>query len=66
MKKKFKLAVTWEMCGVVEVEGENLEDAMNNFNEKVDEIELPVEFQQYVDSSFRLSSDDVEEMEAMI
>jgi hypothetical protein len=30
--RKFKLPVTWEMCGVMEVEAESLEDASMKVN----------------------------------
>ena len=53
--KTFKLPVTWEMCGIVEVEAESLEDAIANFDPHTDE--LPAE-PQYVDGSFQLSDTD--------
>ena len=59
-----RLAVTWEMAGYVDVEADTLEDAMGKFNNESDYIKLPTNG-EYVDGSFQLSSDDVEEMEAM-
>lgn len=65
-KRKFwKIPVTWESYGVVEVEGNSPEEALENFKKHIDEYELP-EQQHYVDDSFRLSSDDDEEVIAMI
>ncbi len=60
-----KVAVTWQMCGYVDIpDAKTMEEAMDRFNEESDCIELP-EHGEYVDGSFALSSDSVEEMEAM-
>ena len=59
-----KVAVTWEMCGYVDIEADTMEEAMKTFNEDSDYIKLPNDG-EYVDGSFRLSSNDVEEMEEM-
>lgn len=59
-----RLAVTWEMCGYVDVEANTLEEAMEKFNKESDYIKLPNG--DYVDGSFQLSTDDVEEMEATV
>lgn len=59
-----KVAVTWEMCGYVDIDAETMEEAMEKFNENSDHIKLPTNG-EYVDGSFQLSSEDVEEMEAM-
>lgn len=59
-----KVAVTWEMCGYVDIDAETMEKAMEKFNEDSDYIKLPTNG-EYVDGSFQLSSEDVEEMEAM-
>lgn len=61
---KQRVAVTWQMCGFVEIEADTMEDAMDKFNEESDHIKLPTDG-EYVDGSFELSSDDVDEMEAM-
>lgn len=63
-EKIMKVAVTWEVCGYVDIEAETMEEAMEYFNENSDEIKLPDDF-DYVDGSFQLSSQDVEEMETM-
>jgi hypothetical protein len=59
-----RLAVTWEMAGYVDVEANTLEEAMEKFREESDYIELPNG--DYVDGSFRLSTEDVDEMEAIV
>lgn len=59
-----KLAVTWEMAGYVDVKANTLEEAMEKFNEESDYIELPNG--DYVDGSFRLSTEDVDEMDEIV
>ena len=59
-----KVAVTWEMCGYVDIDAETMEEAMEKFNEESEDIEIPRNG-EYVDGSFQLTSDDVEEMKAM-
>lgn len=59
-----RLAVTWEMAGHVDVEADTLEDAMEKFNKESDYIKLPNG--DYVDGSFRLSTEDVDEMKAIV
>ena len=56
---KFKIPVTWEVCGVVEVESETLEDAVRYFEENSDNIPLPSD-SEYVDGSFGLSCNDID------
>ena len=48
----FKIPVTWEMYGVVEIEAETLSEAVDIFDDTEDVIELPLEG-YYVDASFR-------------
>lgn len=62
--RQIKVAVTWQMCGFVEVEAEDMEEAMEKFENGSDVIPLPSDG-EYVDGSFELSSYDVEAMEAM-
>ena len=59
-----KVAVTWEMCGYVDIDADTMEEAMEKFNNESDYIKLPTNG-EYVDGSFELSSDDIDEMEAM-
>lgn len=61
-KKKFKLPVTWEVYGVVEVEAESLDAAVDYFNKNSDDIPLPEEC-HYVDASFALSCDEISYLE---
>ena len=60
-----KLAVTWQMCGYVDIDADTMEEAMEKFYEESDHIKLPRDG-EYVDGSFELSTDDVDEMESMI
>lgn len=62
--KKFKVPVTWEMYGTVEVYAENAEKANLYVRNNPDEFGLPIN-KDYVDDSFRLSSDNLEENIAM-
>lgn len=67
IKKTWKIPVTWECYGVVEVEGETIEDAIEEFNRVEDETEgFALPEGEYVDGSFRLSEDDPEELKALI
>ena len=59
-----RLAVTWEMAGYVDVEANTLEDAMEKFEKESDYIKLPNG--DYVDGGFRLSTEDVDEMDAIV
>jgi hypothetical protein len=60
--KKFYLPVTWEECGVVEVEATSLEEAVEYFKENSCNINTPHE-SHYVEGSFCLSTDEVEELQ---
>lgn len=46
----FKISVTWESYGVVEIEADTLEEAIEKFDATSDEIKLPEG--DYVDGSF--------------
>lgn len=57
--KKYKIPVTWEVAGFVEVEAESIEKAINKFdNEIVDTCELP-KSEVYVGGSFGRSCRDL-------
>lgn len=57
--KKFKIPVTWEVCGIVEVEACTLEDAIERFdNGYGDMCGLPRD-SEYIDGSFRRACDDL-------
>ena len=51
---KVKLPVTWEVCGMVEVEADSVAEAMDVFRETRDDIDLPCDW-EYVDGSFDLT-----------
>jgi len=65
MKKTWKVPVTWEVCGEVDIEANSLEEAVEIFKEKMDEVPLPSE-SYYVDGSFRLTSENLEELRSMV
>lgn len=50
--KTFKIPVTWEVYGVVEIEAETLDEAIKIFDDTEDQIGLPTDW-DYVDASFR-------------
>lgn len=58
--KKYKIPVTWEMCGTVEVYAESTEMAVKYTQDNLDELPPPDDA-EYVDDSFKLSSDSLEE-----
>ena len=51
MKKWFKIPVTWEEYGEIEIEATSLEEAIAIFDEKEDEYSLPEG--EYIDGSFK-------------
>jgi len=61
---KQRIAVTWEMCGYIEVEANSIEEAMEKVKVDSDDYPLPYD-STYVDGSFTLSTDDAELMKEM-
>ena len=59
---KFKLPVTWELCGAIEVEAATLQDAIDQFEPS--DHETP-SADEYVDGSFRLTDTDPEALRSM-
>lgn len=51
MKKWYKIPVTWESYGIIEVEAESLEQAIEEFDREEENYDLPDA--QYVDGSFK-------------
>ena len=51
-KKVWKIPVTWEVYGIVEIEAESLDEAIKIFDETEDEISLPLD-SEYIDGSFK-------------
>lgn len=64
-KKVWKVPVTWEVYGVVEVDAETKEEAIKIVMNDEDDVPLPTE-SYYIDGSFRVSTDDLEELKAMV
>ena len=62
--KLWKIPVTWEMCGYAYVDAPTLEGAMEKVRCDNDDIPLPGDA-SYVDGSFDLSYDDVEEVRSL-
>lgn len=62
---KQRIAVVWQACGFIEVEADSIEEAMGKVRENPDDYQLPYDGGEYVDGSFELSTDDVEEMKAI-
>lgn len=58
---KYEVAVTWEMCGYIEVEANNLAEAMDKVRKNPDDYSLPSDA-EYVDGSLGLTTEDVEHM----
>ena len=59
---KFKIPVEWSVYGVVEIEADSMEEAVNKFDETIDDIPLPDQ-SEYIDDSFRRETgcdDDIE------
>ena len=55
--KKWKIPVTWEICGYVYVDADTLVEAMETARDDEGVIPLPTE-SDYVDGSWRLSETD--------
>ena len=53
--KTFKIPVTWGSWGIVEVEAETLDEALNKFDRDEDEYSLPEA--EYIDGSFEREED---------
>src|SRR5690554_438011 len=64
MKKIFEVPVSWEVYGVIKVEANSKEEAIKIAESNLDDFSLPTE-SFYVDDSFDLSSDSLEELKAM-
>lgn len=60
--KQWKIPVSWEVCGVITVEAETLEEAIEYFDANSDTIDLPIEH-DYIDGSFNRSETEVCELE---
>lgn len=59
---KFKIPVEWSVFGVVEIEADSMEEAVDKFDKTINDIPLPYQ-SEYIDDSFRRetgSNDDIE------
>lgn len=56
-KKIWKIPVDWEVCSVVEIKAETLEDAVRLFDDTIDDLPLPTEA-DYIDGSFKRGMQD--------
>lgn len=65
ISKTWKIPVTWEMYGIVEVNAPTIERAFNKVNFDNDDIPLPTDG-DYVDGSFRCSYDSIDELKSLI
>lgn len=57
--KLWKIPVTWEVCGVVYLEANTLEEAIEQARDDDGVIPLPTE-SDYVDGSWRVTEEDTE------
>ena len=57
--KTWKIPVTWEVSGFVEIEAKTLEEAIEVAKDDEDIIPLPAE-SDYVDGSWRVTEEDLE------
>ena len=55
--KTFKIPVSWELYGYVEIEADSIEEAINIFDAEIDDWDLPSN-SSYVDGSFNRESED--------
>lgn len=53
----WRIPVTWEECGVIEIQSASLEEAMK---EAIEDPTIELPDGHYVDASFDLSSDDID------
>lgn len=49
--RKFKIPVSWEMCGIIEIEADTLKEAIERAKENEDALPLPDDG-EYIDASF--------------
>ncbi len=61
-KENFTIPVSWCEYGTVQVQAASLEEAYNWANEHIDELACPTE-SYYLDESYEIAADSVEECE---
>ena len=57
----FKIPVSWECYGVIQLEAETIEEAIKIFDRDIDEFDLPDA--NYVDGSFDRDSEEIIKLE---
>ena len=60
--EKYRVAVVWQCFGFIEVDANSIEEAMTDVKEHPDNYSLPKDGGDYIDDSFCLATNDVEEM----
>lgn len=61
MKKTYKVPVTWEAYGIIEVEAESYEEAFKIAQDEDGEIPIPTD-SEYVEGSWRVNVDSPEDI----
>ena len=59
---RYRIAVVWQCAGFIEVDANSFEDAMLDVKNNPDNYSLPKDGGEYVDDSFCLATNDVDEM----
>lgn len=62
---KQRIAVVWEKAGYVDVEADSVEESMQKVSDHPDDYDPPDD-SNYVDGSFRLQTEDVDEMKEIL
>ena len=62
--RKFKIPVSWEVCGIVEVEAQDIDEAIEIARDEEGVIPLPTD-SDYIDGSWRVSDADPEAIEQL-
>lgn len=55
-KKKYMIPVTFEMCGMIAIEADSAEEAIELAQEHIDELPLP-SHKEYVDGSYSVETE---------
>ena len=59
---KYRIAVVWQCAGYIEVDANSLEEAMQDVKYNPSNYSLPRDGGEYVDDSFCLATNDVDDM----
>ena len=54
--KRFTIPISWSVCGEIEIEANDIEEAIQTVYDTIDDIRLPEE-NSYVDSSLEIDED---------